>query len=143
MKKNLPPVLIKDREELDWPEDRMFYVLSRSGMFICRNHPFFRSCAPIRSWPSELAGQRSFLEPDYPEIPGELFARVVGFFARVAELHGSEAGVHLLWDRTRERVEVLVPEQVATVRRGWQGQLYPVGLHYQSPTELPSTQFLL
>ena len=57
-------VLVKRSPDLEWPADEStFYIMSRDGLFICRNHELFRSCAPARSCPDELAGQREVLEP--------------------------------------------------------------------------------
>jgi hypothetical protein len=131
------PVLVKRAEDAPWPEDeRMFYVLSREGLFVCRNHRFFRSCAPARRWPAELAGQEVFLEAGYPRLPRRSFERVVGFFSEVAVAHGAEAAALLVWDRVRGRPGVLVPRQTAeTIRSRW-GPPHATGLHYYPPADL-------
>src|SRR5439155_1382120 len=64
-------------------------------------------------------------------------------FARVAEMHGAEAGVLLAWDARARRLRVLVPEQRATVSQGWRGRRYPIGLHYETPNDLPRELTLL
>ncbi len=135
----ITPVLIKDRKNLTWPkDDRLFYVVGRDGLYICRNHEFFQSCVPARSGPSELEAQRTFLKAEFPLIPQALFERVVGFFDRIAELHSSEAAVMLVWDRAEHRVRIVVPKQTATVTRGWQGRQYAVGVDYTPPAGLPT-----
>jgi hypothetical protein len=63
--------------------------------------------------------------------------RIVGFFGVIADLHGSEAGVLLVWDRKRERVRFVVPEQLATISRNRWGDVWAIGLEYQVPTDLP------
>lgn len=133
----LTPVLVKDRADLEWPSDaRAFYVLARNGLHLVRRHEFFESCVPARQWPRELEPQATFLRPRFPVIPTVLFERVVGFFARIAEQHGCEAGVLLVWDRREERVRLEVPDQVGTMSRGWSGKQYPIGLRYSSPAPL-------
>lgn len=134
------PIVLKTRPgTLAWPDgERMFYVLGSNGLYVCRNHEFFKSCAPARDWPCELAEQDPFLLPEYPRIPRESFERIVGFFDRIGALHGSEASVLLAWDPTRERVEVVVPRQRATVYTSrTTGKPHPIGLHYWPPTDLP------
>jgi hypothetical protein len=134
----LTPVLVKDRADLEWPaEARAFYVLARNGLHLVRRHEFFESCVPARQWPRELEPQTTFLRPRFPVIPTALFERVVGFFARVADLHGCEAGVLLVWDRNEQCVRLVVPDQVGTMSRGWSGKRYPIGLRYSSPAPLP------
>jgi hypothetical protein len=138
------PVYVKDRADMLWPEeDKIFYLLAANGLFRCRNHPFFRSSVPAPEGPSELLEQATFLEPRYPLISRHRFEHVVGFFARIALLHGSEAAVLLAWDRTAQRIRVIVPEQVATVSRNWWGDVFPIGLHYEIPADLPRDWILL
>lgn len=144
MKRLLTPILIQDGSGPAWlDEESAFYVLSRDGLFLCRNHEFFRSCAPARDFPRELESQEPFLFPRYPKLSRAQFERVVGFFARMAELYHSEAAVFLAWDRSAERLELLVPEQVATVGRTWLGGAYPIGLQYSMPTDLPASKFIV
>jgi len=145
MRKNGLPetrILVKREPELAWPADSTFYVLSRDGVFICRNHEFFRSCAPARGFPSELAEQGRFLQPRYPKLSRRAFERVVGFFARIGAEHNAEAAVLLAWDRRRRRVRLIVPEQVATVGKSWSGTNYPIGLRYERPKDLAPDEFV-
>jgi hypothetical protein len=133
------PIYVKTQADMPWPDDeKAFHVLGSNGLFLCRNHPFFRSCVPASAWPSELAEQKTFIELHYPKIPRRRFEVIVGFFARVAELHRSEAAVLLAWDSSVQRLRLVVPEQTATVSRNWWGDVYPIGLHYQVPTDLPA-----
>ncbi len=131
------PVLVKRSPDAAWPRDEgMFYVLARDGLFVCRNHPFFRSSAPARRWPAELARQETFLEAGYPRLPRSCFERVVGFFSAVAEKHTAEASVLLVWDEARGRAGVLVPEQESETVQGRSGPAYATGLRYFPPTNL-------
>ena len=132
------PLLVKRDERFEWPQGpSMFYLLASSGLFKCRNHEFFRSCVPADRGPSELAGQRPFLQCAFPIIPRALFERVVGFFERIRQLHNAEAAVLLAYDREHETVQLVVPDQTATVTRYSGGRQYPLGLLYHPPTELP------
>lgn len=137
------PIYIKSEKDMAWPEhEKAFYLLSGTGLYMCRNHPFFRSCAPVRNWPSELAAHASSLHVNYPRVPRRLFELVVGFFDRIGQLHGSEAGILLAWDQPAKRVRLVVPQQTATVSRGWSGRVYPIGLHYETPADLPANWVL-
>lgn len=132
------PVLIKRSAEMPWPVDeRMFYILARDGLYICRNHAFFRSCVPAKHGPSDLVDQARFLIPQFPMIPCDVFERVVGFFDVIAELHGSEAAILLVWDQSAECVRLVVPEQTATMSPAWGGRRSPIGVHYLPPADLP------
>ncbi len=131
-----PPLLPKTGSATPWCEESLFYLVTGDGLFVCRNHEFFESCAPARRWPSELAGQEPFLVPRFPRIPQALFERIVGFFTQVAEEHEAEAAVLLVWDRRQREVRLIVPPQVASVRLGWSGYRTPIDLRYEMPLDL-------
>ena len=133
------PIYVKSRPDMAWPEDeKAFYLLTGSGLFLCRNHLFFQSCVPARDWPSELLPHEAGVEVRYPKVSRRLFERVVGFFDKIGRRFGAEAGVLLAWDSVLQRVQVLVPDQVGTVgRSGWTGEIYPISLHYEAPPSLP------
>src|SRR5436853_153598 len=120
------PIYLKTRDDMPWPEDEVFYVLSGDGLFLCRNHPFFRSSVPARRWPGELAGHAPALALRYPKLPRRLLEMTVGFFARIGRLHNAEAAVLLAWDRAANRPRLLVPDQTATVGTTWRGETYPI-----------------
>ena len=133
----LPPIVVKRGDRLRWlRREKVFYVLASNGLKICRNGDFFRSCAPARRWPAGLAEQKPFLVPKFPKLSRRLFERVVGFFDRIAELHGSEAAVLLVWNRSKNRVGLLVPEQTGTVLETLVGKDIALGLEYFPPTDL-------
>ncbi len=133
------PVMAKRSADLAWPNDeRMFYIVARDGLYICRNHDFFQSCVKSTGGPSELEVQSPFLIPQFPMIPCDLFELAVGFFDVIAELQGSEAAAMLVWDRSEQCVRLVVPEQTATMTKAWDGHRSPIGVHYVPPTHLPS-----
>src|SRR5579872_6770950 len=119
------PIYVKTRADMPWPDDRVFYLLAADGLYLCRNNEFMRSSVLVTQGPSELADHSCGLTLNYPKLPRRLVEKVVGFAARVAALHGAEAGALIAWDRERQRYRLLVPEQKATVSRGWFGDIYP------------------
>jgi proteasome lid subunit RPN8/RPN11 len=131
------PILIWTHGEMPWRDDAdAFYVLAANGLYMCRNHPFFRSCTKARGFPGELEEVTPFLHQSFPKIPKELMQQTVGFFSAVAEEHGSEAGLFLAWNRETEAVELVVAPQTATVSTAWNGGVHAVGLQYDVPTDL-------
>jgi hypothetical protein len=133
----LTPVLLKTGR-LEWPKDeRLFYLMAREGIFRCRNHEFFRSCVKVESGPAELQSQKNAYEPSFPEIPAGIIERAVGFFSRIAELHGSEAAALLIWDSAEQRVRLVVPDQKATMAGTNPKWRHPIGVHYDPPIDLP------
>lgn len=131
-------VLARDDPDFRWPEgERLFYLMARDGLFVCRNHPFFRSCVRARGGPSLLEEQRPFLQPRFPVIPQAVFERAVGFFSQIADRQNSEAAAMLVWDGVEEEVRLVVPPQTATMSRSWYGYRTPVGVHYEPPPDLP------
>jgi hypothetical protein len=137
------PIYLKTDASMALPDDvATYHVLTSDGLFLCRNHPFFRSCVPAPDWPSELAPHSASLELRYPKLTRELLEVAVGFFDVIGERLGSEAAVLLVWDRDSRSIEVRVPEQCGIVGRTWQGRPYPLSLEYQVPT-LPPHQSLI
>lgn len=136
----LTPLYVKADDDMPMPDDEsVYYVLSSSGLFLCRSHPFFESCVDARTWPTELAAHDQALKLRYPKIRQSQLERVIGFFARVFELHGAEAAVVLLWDHHAKRLRVCVPPQRATVWEGWAGQRHPIDVHYDLPEDLDAS----
>jgi hypothetical protein len=133
----LTPIYLKVDGAMPWPKDKIFYLLSRDGLLLCRNHQFFSSCVPADRWPSELAGQKPFLKLDYPKLPQRLVEQVVGFFDLVGEKYNSEAAVLLVWNCETKEVELVVPTQTATVGTSYYGSRYPVDLRYEIPNLPP------
>lgn len=135
----LTPIVVKQGSQTPWPEgERLFYLIARDGLYICRQHEFFRSCVKAKAGPSELGPQAPMFEPRFPTIPGEIIERAVGFFTRVADLHGSEAAALLVWDPSESRVRLVVPHQTATMGGMKTRYPYPIGVHYDPPTNLPA-----
>lgn len=132
------PILHWTDGPMPWRDDlEAFYVLAGNGLYLCRNHEFYRSCTKARGFPGELEEASPFLEQHLPKVPQALMEQAVGFFSRVADEHGSEAGLFLVWNRATEAVELLVGPQTATVSQAWNGKVHAVGLHYDVPTDLP------
>ncbi len=133
------PIFVKLAPDMPLPDDvPVFHLLTRDGLFLCRNHPFFRSSVRVEQFPSELAAHQPFLKMRYPKLPRKLVEQVVGFFAIVGRRHSSEAAVLLAWDKTAETVVPIVPEQVGLVGRGWHGDLFPMELQYEIPPLPPN-----
>jgi len=106
------PVYLKTDANEPFPDDKLFYLMTRDGLFICRNHPWFTSCAPANKGPSGLAPQQAQLIVKYPKVPRVLMERAVGFFHAVHQKHdGAEAAVILVFNRETQAVELVCPPQ--------------------------------
>ena len=128
------PVYLKTEKSFTWPkEETVFHLLTSDGLFLCRNHPFFRSSAQVSSGPSELDGHRPFIKLNYPKIPRQMFERAIGFFDRVGSEHGAESAVLFGWNRKTEKVQMIVPPQRALVGEGYNGEPFPINVWYDLP----------
>jgi PRTRC genetic system protein A len=133
---------VKNDPQQNFPQkERMFYLLAANGLFVCRNHQFFRSCVPAGSGPGELANQEAFLDFQYPKIPKRLLELTVGFFAKAGRRYNAEAIVMLVWDDRKKKVYLLVPRQRSSVYQGYYGT-WPVGVEYDVPLNLPADHFV-
>ena len=138
MKLDIPnlftPFYAKLSDDMPWPEhEQVFYLLTRDGCFLCRNHPFFRSSVAAEKLPSELAKHDGFLRLNYPKLTQRQFERVIGFFDIIGERHGAEAAVLLVWNTKARAVEIVTPPQTSIVSSSWSGRPYPLEVHYEIP----------
>lgn len=107
------PVYVKTDDKFVWPQDKMFYLLTRQGLFLGRNHLWFKSCVPVQKGPGELADQKEFCETDYPQIPRVLFEKAVGFFHHIYEEKNWESALLIVMNKLTNQVELICPEQKA------------------------------
>ena len=142
MKINVPnlftPLYLKVSDDTPWPENEsVFYLLTRDGSFLCRNHKFFRSSVPTGKLPAELAAHEPSLEFTGPRLSQRLFERIIGFFDIIGKRHGAEAAVLLVWNAKSKAVEAIVPPQVSIISSSWRGSPYPIEVHYEVPPLAP------
>jgi hypothetical protein len=135
-KKFIPPVYIKTEYDEFWSEDGVFYILGSNGLFLCRNQKFFTSCVPANNWPCALGKQESFLKISYPLLPRRLLELAVGFFDAIYNIYRAEATMLLLWDETRQKYKLLVPNQKSIVFENWKGRIFPLSVQYEIPVNL-------
>jgi PRTRC genetic system protein A len=107
------PVYLKTEDKQEWANDKLFYLLTKDGLFLCRNHEWFRSCALAKRGPAGLAGQKPMLELSYPRLPRVLLERAVAFFRLIYEEKYWESALILVWNKTTRQMELLCPDQKA------------------------------
>lgn len=105
------PVYAKTDEDFVWPKDPFFYLVTKDGLFLCRNTKFARSCVKAATYPPDFGGQESFLFSKYPKIGAKDIAQVEGWFRDVANKHGCEAAALLVYDEVTEKVLIKIPKQ--------------------------------
>ena len=133
----LTPILHKTDRNVPWPEGTSTaMLLARNGLWMCRRHAFFTSSVPARHWPAELHAHEASFELHHPKIPTGMFERIVGFFGFFADRHTAEAAVLLTWSKRDQSIDLVVPDQLATVGRTRGGECYPIGVHYQVPNDV-------
>lgn len=137
------PIYLKTSADAARPGDPEFYWLTRDGTFLCRNHAFFASDAPVRQQPRSLAHHAATCTVRYPRLGQAALEYIVAFFERVYELHHSEAIVLLYWDSQRERYRLRVPEQEATVWESSTGRRSPLDVTFQHPLDVPPHEWLV
>jgi hypothetical protein len=109
-----PPVYLKTEDNGEWPKEKLFYLLTGDGMFLCRNHQWFQSCVKSNSGPGGLAKQEEFCRLSYPDMPKALLEKAVGFFHHIYKKHHWESALILVWNRQAEAMELVCPEQKAS-----------------------------
>jgi hypothetical protein len=137
------PLYLKTERDMPRPPDSEYYLLAKNGLFLCRNHRFFRSDVRTARAPKWLVEHESGCRLDLPQVERHTLERIVGFFGRVFELHGSEAIVLLLWNQQKRRYRILVPEQEATVVESASGLRSALDVSYKIPLSLPPGELLV
>ena len=133
----ITPIYVKQSKDMSLPTDPVYYLLAANNLYLCRNHPFFQSCVPASRWPTELAPHAESLISNYPPVPREVFEQICGFFGYITDRYGAEAIALLVWDRVNREVRTIVPPQVSAVSRGKWGGVFPIGVKYRFPRDLP------
>jgi hypothetical protein len=136
------PIYLKTEANGSRPADAEFYWMTRNGLFLCRNHPFFASDVPARRSPRALAEHQPACVLSYPRLSRPALEYIVGFFDRVFQLHRSEAIVLLLWNYQKRHYKLWVPPQEATVWESYSGRS-PMDVRYKVPAPLPAGHLLV
>lgn len=137
------PVYLKTDPKMARPSDPEYYLVTRSGTFLCRNHAFFASDVRTTRYPNALELHEEKCWIRYPKLSQAALEFVVGFFDQVYDLHGSEAVVLLFWDLSRQRYKLWVPEQKPTVWEGSDGRRSPTDVSYEVPVPPPENHLLV
>lgn len=137
------PVYVKSDNDEGRRDEPLYYLVTGSGVFVCRNAPSYSTDAPMdpepewdfdkKKWRSRnrlpLPQHEPYVELRYPLVPRRILFEAVGFFKAVYKIHNSECLVLLLWDREERRYWLDAPDQ--KVNRS--------SCDYEPPTDLLST----
>ncbi len=121
------PIYLKDQDFAP-PEDPLYYLLTRDGLFLAKSTPFFSATVPVNGVP--------WLEPQEPVVrltasplPATLLLRALAFFRAVYQRYRAEAVVLLAWRESGRSYELIIPPQ--TVGGGhcdYETKDFPAGL---------------
>ena len=121
------PIYLKDREFIP-PEDTIYYLLSRDGLFLVKRTPFFEAVVPATGIPW-LESQEAEVLLTAPPLPAALLLQAVAFFRAVYSRYAAEAVALLTWREATRTYELVVPHQ--TVGGGhcdYEVREFPAGL---------------
>jgi hypothetical protein len=127
------PIYVKKRQTDPRPTDPMYFHVTASGLFQCRNHEMFQSDVRVEQFPKELATHQDRCLVDLPRLPVSALEFIVGFFDHVFQRYSSEAIVLLFWNWAKRRYKLVVPEQTATVWESNYGARFPLDVSYEIP----------
>ncbi len=103
------PIYLKDRDFAP-PDDPIYYLLTRSGLFLVKRTPFFEAAVPAPGIPW-LEGQESGVRLVGPPLPAALVLRALGFFQAVFRSYRSEAVTLLAWREASRSYDLIIPHQ--------------------------------
>ena len=121
------PIYLKD-QDFTPPDDPIYYLLSRDGLFLVKRTPFFEATVPAPGIPW-LMPQDTRVRIDAPALPAALLLDCLAFFRAVYSRYKSEAVVLLGWREDTRTYELFVPHQ--TVGGGhcdYEVKEFPAGL---------------
>ena len=75
------PIYLKDRD-FSPPEDTIYYLLTRDGLFLVKRTPFFEAVVPAAGIPW-LESQESEVRLSAPPLPAAILLQAVAFFRAV------------------------------------------------------------
>jgi len=102
-------VIIND-DNIQIPEDDIFYVVGKNGQFIRKNMDLIDALVPVKSI-SVLNNVRPYVRMKIPRINAKVFNKVVSFFKQVYRMHHSEAVVMLYLENDSKKYYIHVPPQ--------------------------------
>ena len=76
------PIYLKTSADMPRPQDPEFYWFTRSGLFLCRNYPFFQSDSPAQRMPGSLAAHQPVCRAAFPLLGAAALEYAVGFLMR-------------------------------------------------------------
>jgi hypothetical protein len=121
------PIYLKD-QDFTPPDDPIYYLLTRDGLFLVKRTPFFEAAVPAPGIPW-LEPQETRVRLYAPALPAGLLLRALAFFRAVYSRYRSEAVVLLGWREATGTYELVIPHQ--TVGGGhcdYQVKEFPAGL---------------
>lgn len=104
------PVYINDENLTELPEDEIFYIIAKEGIFLKKRVGVMESIAPVQNI-SILDSIQGQARMHIKKIPGEKFGKVHDFFKKVYEEYHGESIVLLFYDEEKEKYTILPPEQ--------------------------------
>jgi hypothetical protein len=121
------PIYLKDRD-FSPPADRIYYLLTRDGLFLVKKTPFFEAVVPASGIPW-LEAQEGELRLLSPPLPAALLLEAVSFFRAVYARFKSEALVLLGWREATGAYELVIPHQkVGGMHLDYEVREFPSGL---------------
>ncbi|MCK9375690.1 MAG: hypothetical protein M0P73_06025 [Syntrophobacterales bacterium] len=121
------PIYLKD-QEFSPPDDPIYYLLTRDGLFLVKRTLFFEAVVPAAGIPW-LEPQEPRVNLSAPPLPAALLLQALACFRAVYNRYRSEAVVLLGWREATRTYELVLPHQ--TVGGGhcdYEIKEFPAGL---------------
>ncbi|MDD2902407.1 MAG: hypothetical protein PHU44_08215 [Syntrophales bacterium] len=103
------PIYLKD-QDFTPPDDPLYYLLTRDGLFLVKSTPFFAAAVPVQGIPW-LEAQEPEVRLTAPPLPVSLLLQALAFFRAVYSRYKSEAVALLAWRETDRTYELVIPHQ--------------------------------
>lgn len=97
-------------EKTDLPEDDIFYIVAKEGIFLKKKLGIMESIAPVKNV-STLQSIASYARMHINKIPSTTFAKIVDFFKKVYQQFHGEAIVLLFYNEETGKYRIVPPHQ--------------------------------
>ncbi len=103
------PIYLKDHE-FSPPDDPLYYLLTKDGLFLVKSTPFFAAAVPVKGIPW-LEAQEAEVRLTAAPLPASLLLQALAFFRAVFSRYKSEAVALLAWREATRTYELAIPHQ--------------------------------
>jgi len=104
------PIVIYDNKDIQLPDDDIFYIICKNGVYLKKSVGVVESIVPVKQI-STLEDIQMMAKLHIEKIPTEIFSQAVNFFRAVYEEYRSEGALLIFYNKQRCEYKLVCPVQ--------------------------------